>query len=124
MTTATIETVRDSVRVFLHFTPRVIRRATYLPALITGAGHRAARRFVEFFTVNIRNRPHRVIPRDVHNDIAVAHLRLIPLAHDNYYQPPDRRFANICSEARLSRIQEGSTRQKFNDTFIPKSSDW
>jgi len=27
-----------------------------LPALITGAGNQAARRFVEFFTVNIRNK--------------------------------------------------------------------
>jgi len=27
-----------------------------LPALIAGAGHRAARRFLEYFTVNIRNR--------------------------------------------------------------------
>lgn len=28
----------------------------YLPAVITQAGERAARRFVEFFTANIRNK--------------------------------------------------------------------
>ncbi len=32
-----------------------------LPALIAGAGERPAWRFVEFFTVNIRNDKHRVV---------------------------------------------------------------
>jgi hypothetical protein len=31
-------------------------RPLMLPALIAGAGHRAARRFLEYFTVNIRNK--------------------------------------------------------------------
>jgi integrase/recombinase XerD len=33
-----------------------IRSRTELPALIAGAGERAGRRFLEFFTVHIRNR--------------------------------------------------------------------
>src|SRR4051794_24143816 len=36
-------------------TPRPLGRAVHLPALITDAGEPAARRFLEFFTVNIRN---------------------------------------------------------------------
>ncbi len=35
MTTETIETVRDSVKVFLHFNPRDIRRATYVSRIFT-----------------------------------------------------------------------------------------
>jgi hypothetical protein len=40
-------------------------RATLtVPALIAGAGDRAALRFLEFFAVNIRNRPETAAPLD------------------------------------------------------------
>jgi hypothetical protein len=66
----------------LELVPKKAPRAS-LPALISGAGKRAAWRFVEFFTVNIRN-PN---TRAAYGLAAGAFVRrqLFLLLDDNYF---------------------------------------